>query len=118
MANAVEQYIRAACERDPAVRAALLETCFAADGRLLTTSREFRGRAAVAEMLARFHANAEPPCIRLTSAVDVRGTIFRFRSAVDNADGTTAEFFDAGELDADGRIHADPDVSPARSRDA
>lgn len=104
MANAVELYIRAAHEHDPAARAALLESCFAVDGRLVTTSREFRGRAAVAEMLARFHASAEPPRIRLTSAVDVRGTIFRFGSAVDNADGTTLEFFDAGELDADGRI--------------
>jgi hypothetical protein len=105
MANAVERYIRAACERDPVARAALLESCFAVDGRLVTTSREFRGRAAVVEMLARFHASPEPPRIRVTSAVDVRGTIFRFRSAVDLPGGTTQEFFDAGELDADGRIH-------------
>ena len=103
MANAVELYIRAATERDPAARAALLEACFAADGRLVTTSREFRGRAEVAAMLERFHAT-EPPRIRITSAVDVRGTIFRFRSAVDRTDGTTLDFFDAGELDADGRI--------------
>jgi hypothetical protein len=100
----VEQYIRAACAHDPTERAALLETCFAVDGRLVSTSRELRGRAAVAEMLARFHSSAELPRIRLTSAVDVRGTIFRFRSAVDRSDGTTVEFFDAGELDADGRI--------------
>jgi hypothetical protein len=104
MANAVELYIRAAHERDPAIRASLLESCFAADGRLVTTSRELRGRAAVADMLTRFHGTAEPPRIRVTSAVDLRGTIFRFRSAVDSADGTTVEFFDAGELDADGRI--------------
>jgi hypothetical protein len=104
MANAVELYIRAACERDPAARAALLDSCFAVNGRLVTTSREFRGRAAVAEMLTRFHASAEPPRIRITSAVDVRGTIFRFRSAVDLPGGTSQEFFDAGELDADGRI--------------
>jgi hypothetical protein len=103
MANAVELYIRAAHERDPATRAALLESCFAADGRLVTTSRELRGRDAVAAMLTRFHSSAEPPTIRVTSAVDLRGTIFRFRSAVDTAEGTT-EFFDAGELDADGRI--------------
>lgn len=102
MANAVELYIRAACERDPAARAALLEACFAVDGRLVTTSRELRGRAAVAEMLTRFHASAEPPRIRITSTVDVRGTIFRFRSAVDLPGGTTQEFFDAGELDTNG----------------
>jgi hypothetical protein len=104
MANAVEDYIRAAMARDPATRAALLESCFAIDGRLVSTGREFRGRAAVGEMLARVHASPEPPRIRITSAVDVRGTIFRFHSAIDNADGTSLPFFDAGELDADGRI--------------
>ena len=34
--TAVRTYIRAWSERDPAVRAALIEECFAADGRFVT----------------------------------------------------------------------------------
>jgi hypothetical protein len=104
MANAVELYIRAAMTPDAPMRAALLEQCFAIDGRLVSTGHDFRGRDAVAAMLTRFHTNAAPPRIRITRAVDLRGTIFRFRSAVDLPDGTTQEFFDAGELDSNGRI--------------
>ena len=101
---AVATYIRAASERDPALRAQLLEACFAEDGRFLTRSRELRGRAAVAEMLSRFHADLRPFRIRLLSVVDATGSLFRFRSLVENRDGTSDEFFDAGVIDADGKI--------------
>lgn len=102
--TAVDTYIRAAHERDPSHRAALLEACFAEAGRMVTVGRELRGRAAVAEMLARAHADPKFLGVRLLSAVDARGNIFRYRSAVDFRDGTSAEFFDAGEIDAGGRI--------------
>jgi hypothetical protein len=42
--TAVRTYIRAWSERDRAVRAALIEECFAADGRFVTRSRLLRGR--------------------------------------------------------------------------
>ena len=40
----------------------------------------------------------------MASAIDAAGTTFRYRSIVERSDGTSTEFFDAGEIDADGRI--------------
>ncbi|MEO6600822.1 MAG: nuclear transport factor 2 family protein [Polyangiaceae bacterium] len=102
---AIEKYIQAFGERDPAARAALLEACFAADGRLVTRSREIRGRVALDAEIARFLADPQFLRIRLTSVVDAQRTTFRVRAVVDRRDGSTsAEAFDAGEIDADGRI--------------
>ena len=101
---AVDTYTRACCEPDAVTRAQLLEACFAADGRMVTANREIRGREALAEMLTRFYANARPVRIRVTSAIDARGTIFRYRAVADLPDGTSPETFDAGEIDATGRI--------------
>jgi hypothetical protein len=101
---AVDTYVRAASERDPARRAALLEQCFARDGRLVTGSREIRGRAALAEMFDRFWADPGILGIRLASAIDARGNIFRYRALTERRDGTSLEVFDAGEIDGEGRI--------------
>lgn len=101
---AVDTYIRAACERDPAVRAQLLEQCVAVDCRMVTSSREIRGRAALVAMLDRFLADPQVLRIRVTSAIDARGTIFRYHAVAEMRDGTSAEAFDAGEIDASGRI--------------
>ncbi|HWA72989.1 MAG TPA: nuclear transport factor 2 family protein [Polyangiaceae bacterium] len=102
--KAVTTYIRACCERDAATRAALLEACFADDGRMVTRGRELRGRAAIAEMLTRAYADPELLRIRVVSAVDARGTTFRFRAVSDFRNGTSPETFDAGEIDANGKI--------------
>ncbi len=102
--TAVETYIRAAGERDPAARAVLLEACFAANGRLVTRSRVIQGREAIGAMIGRFHADATMKGFRLTSAIDAAATTFRYRSVAERHDGTLIEFFDAGEIDADGRI--------------
>ena len=104
--TAVERYVQAFSERDSAARAALLEACFAIDGRLVTRNRDIRGRAALDAEIARFHA-AEPQFlrIRLTSVLDAHRTTFRVRAVVDFRDGTVSpEAFDAGEIDSDGRI--------------
>lgn len=101
---AVDTYILASQERDAAVRTRLLEACFAEDGRMVTRSREIRGRAALAAELARAHDDPKFAGIRVVSAVDAQGTTFRFRAVVDFRNGTSAEAFDAGEIDADGRI--------------
>jgi len=101
---AVQTYIRAASEPDAALRAQLLEQCFAQEGRFVTRSRVLRGRAEVAAMLTRVHADPQLLRIRLLSVVDATGRIFRFRSLIENRDGTSQEFFDAGEIDADGKI--------------
>ena len=101
---AVETYIRAWGERDPAVRAKLIEACFAAEGRIVTRSREIRGRAALADEIGRLHADSQFLRIRVLSAIDARGTTFRVRGALERRDGTSAEAFDAGEIDSTGRI--------------
>jgi len=102
---AVDAYVRAWNERDPAARAALIERCFAADGRFVTRSREIRGRQALADYMTSFLADPQIVRVRLSSALDASGTTFRFRGVVERRDGTKPpEAFDAGEIDADGRI--------------
>lgn len=101
---AVQTYIRASGERDPAARAKLLEACFAEDGRFVTRSAVIRGRAGVDAMLARSLADPQMLGFRVASVIDAAGTTFRYRSIVERRDGTSIEFFDAGEIDADGRI--------------
>jgi hypothetical protein len=101
---AVDTYIRAWSERDPAVRATMLEACFAENGRMVTRSREIRGRDGLAEEMVRFLADPRLARIRVTSAIDARGTTFRFHGVAEFRDGTTFESFDAGEIDATGRI--------------
>ena len=101
---AVTTYVRASAERDPTLRQQLLEACFAEDGRFVTRSSVIRGRAAVDAMLARSLADPQFVGFRLASALDAVGTTFRYRTIVERRDGTTLEFFDAGEIGADGRI--------------
>lgn len=101
---AVETYIRASGERDPVARAALLAACFADDGRFVTRSGVLHGRAGVDAMIARALADPQLLGFRLTSRIDAVGTTFRYRSIVERRDGTSIEFFDAGEIDGDGRI--------------
>src|SRR5262245_8711227 len=102
--TAVELYIRASAERDPVVRAKLIEDCFAEDGRFVTRSRVIRGRAGVDAMIARALADPQMIGFRMASVIDAVGTTFRYRSIVEWRDGKTVEFFDAGEIDDDGRI--------------
>jgi hypothetical protein len=101
---AVDTYIRACLERDVEVRAELFRACLADDVRMVTSSREIRGRAALIHDLTRFLDDPRLLRIRLLSAVDARGTTFRYRALAELRDGTSAEAFDAGEIDATGRI--------------
>jgi SnoaL-like domain len=101
---AVQAYIRAGSERDPAARAKLLEACIADDARFVTRSAVIRGRAGIEAMLARFLGDPDNLGFRMASTVDAAGSTFRYRSIVERRDGTNIEFFDAGEIDADGKI--------------
>ena len=101
---AVLTYIHAAREPEPVARRQLLEACFAAEGRIVTRGGEIRGREAVARMLERVHADPQFERIRVTSAIDAQGTTYRLRSVIERRDGTSLEFFDAGEIDASGKI--------------
>lgn len=102
--KAVDTYVRLWSEPDPAVRARMIEACFAENGRIVTRSREIRGRSALADEVMRFRADPQWARIRLTSPVDARGTTFRLSAVAERHDGSAAENFDAGEVDADGRI--------------
>ncbi len=102
--TAVQTYVRAVGEHDPAARERLIEACFAEGGRIVTRSAVIRGRAGVDAMIARFLADPQMLGFRMASVVDAAGTTFRYRSIVERRDGTSIEFFDAGEIDADGRI--------------
>jgi hypothetical protein len=101
---AVDTYIRASSERDPEARAAMLEACFAADGRMVSRSCEIRGRTALADEIARYLADPQLLKFRVLSAIDAGDTTFRFQSVLERRDGTKLEFLDAGEVDASGRI--------------
>ena len=101
---AVDTYIRACCTRDPALRAELLEASLAPDVRMVTRSREIRGRPVLIQELTRLLADPALLGIRVISAVDARGTTFRYRAVADMRDGTSAEAFEAGEIDGEGRI--------------
>jgi len=102
---AARSYIAAWQEPDPAKRAALLEACFAVDGRLVTPGGVLAGRAAVAASMDAYFADPRGLTSRLVSGVDAGQTSFRFRAVPENPDGTPAvEVHDAGEIDGDGRI--------------
>ncbi|MGC4070195.1 MAG: nuclear transport factor 2 family protein [Polyangiaceae bacterium] len=101
---AVDRYIRAVCKSDREERIALFEACLAEDVRMVTRSREIRGRAQLTEEVNRFLADPQLLRVRVTSSVDVGKTTFRYRAVADFVNGTSAEAFDAGEIDETGRI--------------
>lgn len=102
--KAVDLYIEASSERDAEKRRALVEQCFAPNSRFVTRSRVLVGPQAVSDMIGRFLADPDFLEIRMTSAIDAAGTTFRYASEVVKRDGTALAFFDAGEIDAEGRI--------------
>lgn len=102
--EAVAAYVRAWTERDEGARRRLVESCFAADGRFVMRTRELRGRPALLELMRSVHADVGLREIRVVSALDVVGATFRFRAVAERIDGTIAETYETGVLDADGRI--------------
>jgi hypothetical protein len=102
---AARTYVAAWQEPDRDTRARLIEACWAEDGRLVTGGREFRGRAALLAMMDTLFADPRGSRVKLVSAIDARGTIFRFRAVVLEPDGSVSpESFDAGQVGPDGRI--------------
>ena len=103
--DAIRTYVAAWNEPDAAARERLLEACFASDGRFVTGGAASVGRAALAARMAAFHTKPGAGTARFTSAIDVQGRMFRFSGALERDDGTVlGKSFDAGEVDADGRI--------------
>jgi hypothetical protein len=102
---AAQTYVAAWQEPDAVARARLLERCFAADGRIVSPGAVIRGRAALAKAIDDFFADPRGLSARLASGIDAQGPVFRFRSAVEDRDRRIVlDGFDAGEVDADGRI--------------
>jgi hypothetical protein len=101
---AVRTYAAAWEELDPAERARMIDACFATDGRIATTGDGIRGRAALAAAIAEFRADPRGLRVRIAGAIDIQGRRFRFHTVIEHRDGTVANAFDAGEVDADGRI--------------
>jgi hypothetical protein len=102
--TAVDTYVRAWDEPDPAVRAAMVEACFAENGRIVAPRSEFLGRAALTEMMTRVLADPMFLRVRIVSAIDIGKSTFRYRAAIEQRDGTKQEFLDAGMIDDSGRI--------------
>jgi hypothetical protein len=98
----VEMWTRLDLDRD--ARRALLDACWAADGRIVARGMTIRGREAVWASMEGFFANLNGRKNRLTSEIDANDNSFRFRAALDNPDGASLEVHDIGEIDADGRI--------------
>lgn len=102
---AVETYVAAWQEPDRAVRATMMEACFAEDGRFITGGREVRGRAALIALMDSILGDPRGLTIQLLSVLDVRGSIFRFRAlAIPGGDTAVPETFDAGLVGPDGKI--------------
>ena len=99
---AARTYAAAWNEPDPDERVRMIEACFAPDGRIATSAAGIAGQAALVHAMSEFRASG---CMaRIADALDVQGRKFRFHSIVEQPDGRTDEFFDAGEVDASNRI--------------
>ncbi len=92
-------------EPDRDRRRALLEQCFASDGRLVARTATLRGRDAVWQGMEAFFADPRGLRTRLDSEIDANETSFRFRAVLERPDGAVIlEVHDVGEIDDDGRI--------------
>jgi hypothetical protein len=102
---AAERYIDLWAERDPAMRRAQLNACFAATARLVTRTRTFRGRDEIAAMVDAALADPRGLSAARTTEIEAAGTAFRFATIGEFADGSKAFVGeDAGEIDGNGRI--------------
>jgi hypothetical protein len=102
---AARTYVAAWREPDAAARARLIDACFAVDGRIVAPGTVIHGRAGLAKAIGDLFADPRGLSARLTSAINVQGPLFRFRSVVEDRDGRVVfDGFDAAEVDADGRI--------------
>jgi hypothetical protein len=103
--EAIQAYLDAWAEKDEAKRLALIEKAWAEDGLYVDPTSEGRGREALSQIIAGFHAQAQGARIELASGIDQHHNQIRFAWNFIQADGTTAiEGIDAGELAPDGKI--------------
>lgn len=104
---AARRYIDAWFEPDRDRRAALLEVCFAVDGRISVLGTPLRGRAKLAATIEAFQVDPRKLVAAMTSPIETGETSFRFRARFTFPDGQLhAELVDIGEIGGDGRIAA------------
>jgi hypothetical protein len=102
---AARTFVAAWQEPDEVARVRLIEACFAVDGRIVSPGSVIRGRAALAAAIRDFFADPRGLSARLASTIDARGSLFRFRSLVEDRDGRAVfDGLDTAEVDAEGRI--------------
>ena len=105
VAEVVQAYGEAWNTPDEARRRELLDKAWADDGLYVDPVSEGRGRDALMEIIAGFHAQSPGARIDLTSGIDQHHNQIRFAWSFVTPDGKTAiEGIDAGELAQDGRI--------------
>jgi hypothetical protein len=102
--SSVDKYIAVWSERDEAKRKQLIDDFFAEDGRVVMPSRSLTGRAELAAEVTQFLADKSVRRLRVTSPIDCRQTTFRFHTLLEREDGSKNPGFDAGEVDAEGKI--------------
>ncbi len=102
--SSIEAYIAAWNEHDAEARARLVERACADDFRLLTSGRCIRGRAGLGALIAEFQKRRPGDRARLTSAVEIHESTFRYVGVVDSEGAAPVETLDTGEHDAEGRI--------------
>ncbi len=101
--TAVDSYLRAWREPDPAARQALLEQCWAVDGVYCDPLGQVTGRDGLADHIAGFQAGQPGALIELVSGVDEHDGWLRFGWRMRAPDGSVVvEGTDFGELDGDG----------------
>ena len=101
--TAVDSYLRAWREPDPAARRALLERCWAADGVYCDPLGRVTGRDGLADHIGGFQAQQPGARLEVVSGVDEHDGYVRFGWRLLAADGAVAlEGTDFGELDGDG----------------
>jgi hypothetical protein len=105
--RSVASYAAAWAERDPARRAELLASGVTDDVRIVigAGNREVRGRAALEAEIVAFHQRVSDVRVRVTSGIDVQGSLCRFTGRVEGHEGQIGpDAWDACECDASGRI--------------
>jgi hypothetical protein len=103
--DTIAAYIAAWGEKDEARRRALIDQAWADEGLYVDPVAEGRGRDALNQIIAGFHAQQPGARIDLASGIDQHHDQFRFAWNFVQADGKTAiEGIDAGEFASDGRI--------------
>ena len=101
----VQDYVAAWNEPDAAARARLLESCWALEATYLDPNADLKGRAALAEHIAKMQAGRPGAFLEFMSGIDVHHNVVRFLWRLVRADGSAGDVsIDFGEVDTDGRL--------------